>query len=162
MTQVSLKQLALLLLDHRVGLWVDRGGQLRPCCFLGALSFLWWQGELSRMSFGCTGLKDLREPIEHFEHLGVELYDLLLGHCLLHGGSLVFLHHLSEEGGINGVDDVKDELTIALCNGILGEVLLQLYMRLNHLCQPLLAGVLVARHVNWFDLKAVEDLLLAL
>ena len=81
---------------------------------------------------------------------------------MLQRSVLVLLHDLAEEGGINGVQDVQDELAIALLRRIIREVLGEVGMLGNHLDEALLGGVPVVGHAHLLNLVVVEGLLLAL
>ena len=118
-----------------------------------ALSLLGWEVELAWVGFGSARLEDLSERAEYLVHLGIKFDDLIAGGCLLQGSALVFLHYLGEEGCINCVDDVEDELAVALSHRVVREVLLEFDVVSNDLCQPLLGCVLVLRHIDGIDFK---------
>ena len=105
------------------------------------------------MGFGCARLKDLSELVEYPVHFGIKFDDLIAGGCLPQGSVLVLLHYLGEEGCINCVDDVEDELAVALSHMVVREVLLEFDLVSNDLCQPLLGCVLVLRHIDRIDFK---------
>ena len=149
------------MLYHSVGLRFDLRLEFRPHWELRALSLLGWEVELAGVGFGSARLEDLSERAEYLVHLGIKLDNLIAGNCLLQGSALVLLHYLGEEGCIDRVDDVEDELTIALSHGVVREVLLYLDVVGNDLCQPLLGCVLVLRHIDGIDFKRVKDLLVA-
>ena len=81
---------------------------------------------------------------------------------MLQRSCLVLLHDLAEEGGVNGVQDVQDELAIALLRRVIREVLGEVWMLADHLDEVLLGGVPVVGHAHLVDLVEVEGLLLAL
>ena len=143
-------------------LWLKLRGELWPLRSFIALPLLGRQDELAWVSLGGARFKYLCELVEYSVHLWIQLHNLVIFLCLLQGGTLVLLHHLAEEGGILGVDDVEHELTIALSQGVVGEVVLQIDMVLNHLGNPLLRSVPILRDVDRVDLERMEDPLVAL